>query len=61
MLAMALGGLAQTARVDALLGPEGGGAWGRSLEDRGPFLSPALGDLRQDSLRRYASTRTEPQ
>ena len=60
VLALAVFGLAQTARIDALLGPEGGGTWGRSLEDWGPFLSPALADLRQDNLSRYVGTRTEP-
>ena len=60
VLALAVFGLAQTARIDALLGPEGGGTWGRTLEDWGPFLSPALADLRQDNLSRYAGTRTEP-
>jgi hypothetical protein len=50
----------QTSQVDALLGPEGGGTWGRTLEEWGPFLSPSLADLRQDALRRYGGTRTEP-
>ncbi len=60
VLALAFAGLVQTERIEALLGPEGGGTWGRSLEDWGPFLSPELADLREDSLRRYAGTRTEP-
>jgi hypothetical protein len=60
VLTLAFAGLVQTERIDALLGPEGGGTWGRSLEVWGPFLSPELADLRADSLRRYAGTRTEP-
>jgi hypothetical protein len=60
VLALAFAGLVQTERIEALLGPEGGGTWGRSLEDWGSFLSPELADLREDSLRRYAGTRTEP-
>jgi hypothetical protein len=60
VLTLAFAGLVQTERIGALLGPEGGGTWGRSLEDWGPFLSPELADLRQDALRRYAGTRTEP-
>jgi len=59
VLAVAFVGLVQVERIDALLGPEDGGTWGRTLEDWGPFLSPALADLREDSLRRYAGTRTE--
>ena len=52
-------GLVQTARIDAKLGPSEG-TYGRSLEDWGPFLAPALLDLRRDALRRYAGARTEP-
>lgn len=53
-------GLVQTVRIDAKLGPSGGGTYGRADEDWGAFLSPALLDLRRDALRRYAGTRTEP-
>ena len=60
VLALAFVGLVQVERIDALLGPEDGGTWGRTLEDWGPVLSPALVDLRRDALRRYAGTRTEP-
>jgi hypothetical protein len=60
VLALAFVGLVQVERVDALLGPEDGGTWGRSLEDWGPLLSPELADLRRDALRRYEGTRTEP-
>ena len=60
VLVLAFVGLVQVERIDALLGPEDGGTWGRSLEDWGPVLSPALVDLRRDALRRYAGTRTEP-
>ena len=51
VLTLAFAGLVQTERINALLGPEGGGTWGRSLEDWGSFLSPELADLRADSLR----------
>ena len=50
----------QTARIDAKLGPDSGGTYGRALEDWGAFLSPALLEMRQDALRRYAGRRTEP-
>ena len=60
VLALAFVGLVQVERIDALLGPEDGGTWGRTLEDWGPVLSPALVDLRRDALRRYEGTRTEP-
>ena len=60
VLALAFVGLVQVERIDALLGPEDGGTWGRTLEDWGPVLSPALVDLRTDALRRYEGTRTEP-
>ena len=60
VLTLAFAGLVQSEQIEALLGPEGGGTWGRSLEDWGPFLAPELADLRQDGLRRYAGTRTEP-
>jgi len=59
-LAVAFVGLVQVERIDALLGPEDGSTWGRSLKDWGPVLSPGLADLRQDALRRYEGTRTEP-
>ena len=60
VLALSFVALVSVERIDALLGPEGGGTWGRSLEDWGPVLSPALADLRRDALRRYEGTRTEP-
>lgn len=60
VLALAFVGLVQVERIDALLGPEDGGTWGRSLEDWGPVISPGLADLRRDALRRYEGTRTEP-
>ena len=60
VLVLAFVGLVQVERVDALLGPEDGGTWGRSLEDWGPVLSPELADLRRDALLRYEGTRTEP-
>ena len=60
VLALAFAALIQTERVHALLGPESGGTWGRTLEDWGPFLAPELRDLRQDSLRRYAGRPSEP-
>ena len=39
VLALAFVGLVQVERIDALLGPEDGGTWGRTLEDWGPVLS----------------------
>ncbi len=60
VLALSFVALVSVERIDALLGPEGGGTWGRTLEDWGPVLSPALVDLRRDALRRYEGTRTEP-
>ena len=60
VLCVALFGLVQITQIDAKLGPSGCGTYGRAVEDWGPFLSPALLDLRQDTLRRYAGTRTEP-
>lgn len=60
ILCVAFFGLVQTARIDAKLGPSEGGTYGRSVEDWEPFLWPALLDLREDALRRYAGTRTEP-
>ena len=52
--------LVQTTQVDAKLGPSEGGTYGRSLEDWGGFLSPALVELREDALRRYQGRPTEP-
>ena len=52
--------LVQTTQVDAKLGPSEGGTYGRSLEDWGGFLSPALVELREDALRRYEGRPTEP-
>ncbi len=60
VLCVAFLGLVQTARIDAKLGPSEGGTYGRTFEEWGPFLSPALLDLRRNALRRYAGTRTEP-
>jgi len=60
VLALSFVALVSVERIDALLGPEGGGTWGRTLEDWGPVLSPALADLRLDALRKYEGTRTEP-
>ncbi len=60
VLTVAFIGLVQTTRVDAKLGPSGGGTYGRQLEDWGAFLSPALRELRQDALRRYGGRQTEP-
>jgi len=60
VLSIAFAGLVQTTRVDAKLGPSGGGTYGRAIEEWGPFLSPALLELRQDARRRHGGTRTEP-
>lgn len=60
MLCVAFLGLVQTTRIDATLGPSGGGTYGRAVEDWGPFLSPALLDLRKDTRSRYVGTRTGP-
>jgi hypothetical protein len=60
VFALALTAFAQTARVDAKLGPEGGGTWGRSDEEWGAFLRPALLDLRADKRRELVGTRQRP-
>ena len=49
-----------TTQVDALLGPDGGGTWGRADEDWGAYLAPALLDYRADALRRYEGERERP-
>ena len=59
VLAVAFVGLVQTTHLDEALGPSGG-TYGRTLEEWGAFLSPALLDLRRDAVRRYAGRRTEP-
>ena len=60
VVVLAFTALIQAEQVHALLGPEGGGTWGRTLPDWGPFLSPELRDLREDALRRYEGRPTEP-
>ena len=60
ILGIAFAGLVQTTRIDAKLGPSGSGTYGRTTEDWGAFLSPALIELRQDALRRYEGRQTEP-
>lgn len=60
VLALAVVGLAATARIDAELGPEGGGTWGRSVEDWGGFLRPALLDLRADKRDELVGERQRP-
>ena len=60
VLCIAFLGLVQTTQIDAKLGPTEGGTFGRSLEDWGGFLSPALVELREDALRRYVGRPTEP-
>jgi hypothetical protein len=60
VLALAFVGLVTTARIDAKLGPEGGGTWGRADEDWGAFLRPALLDLRADKRRELVGTRQRP-
>ncbi len=60
LLCVAFLGLVQTTQIGAKLGPSGGGTYGRSLEDWGGFLSPALAELRKDALRRYEGRPTEP-
>ena len=60
VLCVAFLGLVQTTQIDAKLGPSEGGTYGRSLEDWGGFLSPALVELREDALRRYVGRPTEP-
>ena len=60
VLVLAFAALVQTERAQAVLGPESGGTWGRTLEDWGPFLAPELRDLREDAVRRYAGRPTEP-
>jgi hypothetical protein len=59
MMALAFAGLVQIARVDAKLGPSDG-TYGRTTEEWGGFLAPALLDLRRDALQRYAGRLTEP-
>ncbi len=60
VLSIAFLGLAQTTRVDQKLGPSAGGTYGRTTDDWGAFLSPALRELRSDVLRRYEGKPTEP-
>jgi hypothetical protein len=60
ILCIAFLGLVQTTDINARLGPSGGGTYGRAVDEWGAFLSPALVDLREDALRRYAGRRTEP-
>jgi hypothetical protein len=60
VLALAVVGVAHTAEIDAKLGPEGGGTWGRADEDWGPFLRPALLDLRADKVRELEGQRQRP-
>jgi hypothetical protein len=60
VVALAVTGLALTSKVDAKLGPEGGGTWGRSDEDWGRFLRPALLDLRADKRRELVGKRQRP-
>lgn len=57
---VALTAFVQTAEVDAKLGPEGGGTWGRSDEEWGAFLRPALLDLRADKRRELVGKRQRP-
>ena len=61
VLILAFAGLVAVERIQPLLDSDDAtGTVGRSLEDWGSFLTPALRDLRQDALRRYEGTRTEP-
>jgi hypothetical protein len=60
VFSLAVAGLVTTTQVDVLLGPDGGGTWGRADEDWGPYLAPALLDLRADELRRYEGRRERP-
>ena len=60
ILCVAFLGLVQTTQIDAKLGPNDSGTYGRSLEDWGGFLSPALVELREDALRRNGGRPTEP-
>jgi hypothetical protein len=60
VLVLAVVGVAQTAAIDAKLGPEGGGTWGRADEDWGAFLRPALLDLRADKWRELEGERQRP-
>jgi hypothetical protein len=60
ILGIAFAGLVQTTSVDAKLGPSGSGTYGRTTEEWGAFLSPALIELREDALRRYEGRQTEP-
>ena len=61
VLILAFAGLVAVERIQPLLDSEDAtGTVGRSLEDWGSFLTPELRDLRQDALRRYEGTRTEP-
>ena len=59
VVSLAFVALVSVARVDAKLGPGDGATYGRTIEEWGGFLAPALLDLRVDALRRYAGRRTE--
>jgi hypothetical protein len=60
VLGLAVAGLVSTTQVNVLLGPDGGGTWGRADEKWGPYLAPALLDFRADGLRRYEGRREQP-
>jgi hypothetical protein len=60
VLGLAVAGLVSTTQVNVLLGPDGGGTWGRADEKWGPYLAPALLDFRADGLRRYEGRRERP-
>ena len=60
VLALAVAGVVSTTQVSVLLGPDGGGTWGRADENWGPYLAPALLDFRADGLRRYEGRRERP-
>jgi hypothetical protein len=60
ILGLAVAGLVSSTQVDVLLGPDGGGTWGRADEKWGPYLAPALLDFRADGLRRYEGRRERP-
>ena len=58
---VALAGLVQMERIAVFVDSAGTeGTVGRSLEEWDSFLEPELRDMREDALRRYAGTRTEP-
>jgi hypothetical protein len=59
-LVLALAGVATTSEIDARLGPEGGGTWGRADEQWGSFLRPALLDFRADAVRALEGERERP-